>query len=205
MQSKTLLGILVALLIALFVLLGFLFYNNAKREGQQPQTQPEETSTAEEIVEPSDVKEPEEIPSVEGDDEEVQVMNEVTVNINNLKFYPQEVRISPGTKVIWINNDTSPHKVVAYDRVFYGERILHGERYEFTFTWIGVHRYFDAIWPKAGKGTIIVQEEPLPVTGAVIGIDLSQQETNSKFALVFLLSMIMVLGIAHGIFTHHKI
>lgn len=82
----------------------------------------------------------------------------VTVTIRNLRFYPEEITISPYTTVVWINEDRVPHKMVAYDRVFYGHRMNPGDKYAFTFVNEGTHKYFDAVFPKIGRGKIIVKE-----------------------------------------------
>jgi len=187
--------VLVVVLIALFA---FSVYDGSEDT---------ESYIAEELIEPEDVTEEEaqQIPVMEESEEEVAVMGEVEISIYNGKFYPDRITISPGTTVTWINEGRFPHKVVAYDRLFYGDRIAPGERYSFTFTNSGSHRYFDAVFPKAGKGKVIVQEEPLPITGGVIGVNLSGEESAGKFALLVLLFVIMVLGLSHGIYKHHNI
>jgi len=107
--------------------------------------------------------------------------NIVTITIRNLRFYPEEITVSPGTTVVWVNKDKVPHKVAAYDRVFYGPRLQPGDKYSFTFINEGTHRYFDAVFPKIGRGEIIVKENPLPVTGEVIGIGLEEEKKDAIF------------------------
>lgn len=193
---------LISLLIVLIIIFIFFLYAGLKTEEVK-----EKKYTVEEVVESEEIiaDEQEKIPVIEESEEEVEVLNEVTITINDLKFYPQKITISPGTTVTWFNNDTSPHKVVAYDRLFYGPRLSPGDKYSFTFTQEGTHRYFDAIFPKIGRGTIIVNEEPLPITGGVIGVDLSREESNAKFALFVLLFVIMIFGLGHSMYNHYKI
>lgn len=197
-SAKWLMGLLV-LLILIFI---FSFYIGLKTEEVV-----EKNYTVEEVVETEEIiaDEQAEIPVIEESEEVVEVLNEVTIAINDLKFYPQKITISPGTTVTWFNNDTLPHKVVAYDRLFYGPRLSSGEKYSFTFTQEGTHRYFDAVFPKIGRGTIIVKEEPLPITGGVIGVDLNREESNAKFALFVLLFVIMIFGLGHSMYNHYKI
>lgn len=195
-----LITVLIALVVVLVLVSSFSVYESLRTK------EVKETYTAEEIIEPEEVipSEEEEIPTIEEAEEEVELLNEVTIVINNLRFYPEKVTISPGTTVIWINNDTAPHKVVAYDRLFYGPRMSPGDKYAFTFTKEGTHRYFDAVFPKIGRGRVIVKEEPLPITGDVVRLDLSRNETNGKFALLVLLFVIMIFGLSHGIYTSYK-
>lgn len=201
MKFKHLIVILAALFVVLVILISFLVY-----EGLKTKEVREEKHIVDEVIEPEDItpSETAESPVIEESEERVEVLNEITIEIKNLKFYPEKVTISPGTTVTWFNNDTSPHKVVAYDRLFYGSRLNPGEKYSFTFTKEGTHRYFDASFPKIGRGTITVKEEPLPITGGVVGVDLSKEEMNGKFALVLLLFVIMVFGLSHGMYKHYK-
>lgn len=203
MKSKVNQKHLVMLLIALVVLL-ILLFSFSVYEGLRTQEIKDEGYTVEEVVEPEDVipDEGEEIPTVEGEGE-VEVLDEVTITIKDLRFDPEKVVISPGTTVIWVNKDTASHKVVAYDRLFYGQRMATGDRYAFTFTQEGTHRYFDAVFPKIGRGTVIVKEEPLPITGGVIGVDLDREEIDGKFAMLTLLFVVMIFSLSHGMYKHY--
>lgn len=200
MKSNHTLRLLVFLVVVLIIFFSFSFYSSKTEEV-------EEDYIAEEVIQPEDIVPPEteEAPTIEESEEDVEVMNEVIITIKNLKFNPDKITISPGTTVIWINNDTSAHKVVAYDRVFYGPRMGIGDKYEFTFTQEGTHRYFDAVFPKIGRGTVVVKEEPLPLTGGAVGIDLIAKEADGKFALLVLLFVTMVFGLGHGMFTNYGI
>ena len=80
---------------------------------------------------------------------------EVLIEVNF--FNPAELKVPVGTTVKWTNDDTRAHKLVAYDRTFYGERMQPGATYEFTFTEKGTYAYFDAVFPKTFKGAIIVE------------------------------------------------
>jgi len=201
MKLKHLIAMLIALVIVLMLIFSFSVYEILKREEIKKEY------VAEEVIEPEEVipDEGEEIPDIEETEEEVEVLNEVRIKIKNLKFDPEKVTIAPGTTVIWVNNDTSAHKVVAYDRLFYGPRMEPGDKYSFTFTQEGIHRYFDAVFPKIGRGSIIVKEEPLPITGGVVGIDLSKEEANGKFALLILLFAVMVFSLGQGLYKHYGI
>ncbi len=102
----------------------------------------------------------------------------VTITFKNLRFYPAEVTIAPGATVVWFNNDRVPHKVAAYDRIFYSPRLQPEDKYAFTFVNEGTHRYFDAVFPKIGRGTIIVKEEPKLVAADLVETGLREGERN---------------------------
>lgn len=202
MKSKRYMEWLIGLLVVLILLFIFSFYESLKTEEVK-----EEKYIVEEVVEPEDVvpDETEEIPVIEEAEEEIEILNEVTITIKNLRFDPKEITIAPGTTVIWFNNDTLAHKVVAYDRVFYGPRLNPGDKYAFTFTQEGTHRYFDAVFPKIGRGKIVVKEEPLPITGGVVAVGLSGEEGKGRFALLVLLFVVMIFGLSHGMYKHYRI
>jgi len=200
-KSKHLVALLTALVVVLLIIFSFSVYEGLKREEVE-----EKAYVSEEVIEEKDIipEETAEIPTIEESEGEIEVLNQVTIVINNLKFYPEKIIIAPATTVIWVNNDTIPHKVVAYDRLFYGPRMEPGDKYAFTFTQEGTHRYFDAVFPKIGRGRVIVKEEPLPITGKVVGIDLIKEETEGKFALLVVLFIVMIFSLSHGMYKHYK-
>lgn len=204
MKRRHLIAILTASVVVLILVFLFSVYevlNNSKIKESQ-----EKKYVAEEIVKEEEItpEETAETPAIEESDKVVLVEKEVTVKINNIKFSPEKITVSPGTTVVWVNEDKVAHKVVAYDRLFYGPRLNPGDSYSFTFTKEGTHRYFDAVFPKIARGTVIVKEEPLLATGGVIGVDLGKEEANGKFALLVLLFAVMVLGLSHGIYSSYR-
>ncbi|MBW2989407.1 cupredoxin domain-containing protein [Candidatus Woesearchaeota archaeon] len=209
-KQKNLFIVLVLLIMVIVSIFIFSAYKVSRSKKAQ-----EEKYLVEEVIEQKDIipEETETAPSVEEspekapegiEEKETEAIGEVIIRIKNLKFDPKEVIISPGTTVVWINEDASPHKVVSYTRLFYGPRLSPGERYSFTFTQEGSHRYFDAVFPKIGKGTVIVKKEPLPITGNVVGVSLNKNKEDGIFALFILLFVIMILGLSHGIYTHYN-
>ncbi len=198
LKPKHLITILIVLSIILLLIFSFSVYEIFRTQKIE-----EKEYTVEEIIEPEEIISSEEEPKIEEAEKEAEVLNQVTVVINNLKFYPEKVTISPGTAVIWVNNDTSPHKVVAYDRLFYGPRMNPGDKYSFTFTKEGTHRYFDAVFPKIGRGRVIVKEEPLPITGGIVGVDLGEEESNGRFAMLVLLFVVMIFSLSHSMYKHY--
>ena len=201
MKIKLLTSLLVVLVVILIVIFSFSFKENTEENNKIEQYKVEEITPLEDIQ----VEETENVPVMEEPKEDVELLSEAEIEIKNWKFYPEEIIISPGTTIVWVNNDSVPHKPVAYDRIFYSSRLEPGDKYSFTFTNAGEHRYFDAVFPKSGRGKIIVKEEPLPITGGVVGIDLGKQEMNGQFALIIILFVVMVVGLSHGIYKHHRI
>jgi plastocyanin len=194
---------IILMLVGLILVLAFVFTLYVSSGRETIQVEPAVQYTAEEIKEHKDIipEETVEVPKVEETEKEVEVMHEVTIEIRDLRFYPSEVTISPGTTVVWINHDTSPHKVVAYDRLFYGPRMEPGDEYSFTFTKAGTHKYFDGVFTKVGRGTIIVQDEPLPITGAAIGVP---KNVDPIFGLLVVMFITMISALSHGIHLHYK-
>ncbi len=200
--------ILITMVVILFVIVVISF---TKIDTHPKEERAEETKyNIEEIIEEEQMEIPEEeTPKKEKaaekeikSEEETQPIKEAIIEIKNLRFHPEEIIISPGTNVTWINKDNVPHKVVAYDRLFYGKKIYPGESYSFTFTKPGTHRYFDAVFVKIGRGKIIVKEEPLPITGSVIGIfPTSKDKAYGIFLLAF---VIMILSVSRIIHHHYK-
>ena len=177
MKSKYPTVLLMVLFVVLILLFSFFIYESLKTEEIK-----EKKYIVEEVVEPQDIVPDEtmESPTIEDSEKEIEVLNKVEIEIKNFGFYPQEITISPGTTVTWINKDNVPHKIVAFDRLFYGPRLNSGDEYAFIFTNEGTHRYFDGVFTKTGRGTIIVKKEPLPITGKVTA-DLGGEK--SRFAL----------------------
>jgi len=197
-RQKHLITSLIALVVVLIILFSFSLYDDMRKE------EIDGNYLAEEVMEiEGDIPEEEqESPSVESE-VVVELSEEVTINIKGLRFDPDNIIISPGTTVVWVNLDSVSHKVVAYDRLFYGQRMTTDDKYAFTFTQEGTHRYFDAVFPKIGRGTIIVKEEPLPLTGAVVA-DFDMAEANGKQAMIILLFVVMVFSLSKGMHKYYS-
>lgn len=87
------------------------------------------------------------------------VQTRITVKISNFKFEPQEVNISAGITVEWID-ETGRHTVEADDGSFKSDTMTAGGRFEHKFDTPGVYPYFCAYHgEKHGKemaGTVTV-------------------------------------------------
>ncbi len=80
-----------------------------------------------------------------------------TVLIQGFRFKPAHITIKRGTKVRWINKDTSPHTATANNgRSFHSGRLRKGQRYSHTFKRAGKNPYFCKIHPHM-RGSVTVK------------------------------------------------
>ena len=79
-----------------------------------------------------------------------------TIRIDNFVFGPEDLTVSVGTTVTWINRDDIPHTVVANDRSFKSKVLDTDERFSFTFTKPGEYGYFCSLHPHM-VGKVIVK------------------------------------------------
>ncbi len=81
----------------------------------------------------------------------------VTVKIDNFTFDAQTITVPVGTTVTWVNNDDTPHTVVADDhKTFRSKPLDTDDRFSFTFTTPGTYGYFCSIHPHM-TGTVVVK------------------------------------------------
>ncbi|MGH6943113.1 MAG: cupredoxin domain-containing protein [Geminicoccaceae bacterium] len=71
----------------------------------------------------------------------------VTIAIDNFAFSPADLRVAPGTTVIWANHDDAPHTVTSSDGAFKSYAIDSDETFSFTFEKAGSYQYFCALHP----------------------------------------------------------
>ena len=64
-----------------------------------------------------------------------------TVVIKNFRFQPAHITIKPGTKVIWINNDSTQHTATANNGAFNSGLLRKGQSYSHTFGRAGKKPY----------------------------------------------------------------
>ncbi len=79
------------------------------------------------------------------------------VMIDNFSFTPQELTVSAGTKVIWINHDEVPHTVTSTDKRFTSSGTLDtDQQFSFTFSEKGIYNYYCTVHPHM-TGKVIVK------------------------------------------------
>jgi len=71
----------------------------------------------------------------------------VTIDIAKFAFGPKEITVAPGTTVVWINHDETPHTVSATDHRFVSKALDTDDRYEHTFADEGDIPYFCTVHP----------------------------------------------------------
>jgi plastocyanin len=71
-----------------------------------------------------------------------------SVTIDNFSFTPQEITVSPGTTVRWVNQDDVPHTVVSNDKKFKSKALDTDDKFSFTFTDPGTYEYYCSVHPK---------------------------------------------------------
>lgn len=71
----------------------------------------------------------------------------VTVDIARFAFMPKEITVAPGTTVVWVNHDETPHTVAAPGHGFVSKALDTDDRYEHTFADEGDVPYFCTVHP----------------------------------------------------------
>ena len=83
----------------------------------------------------------------------------VTVELTNLQFEPQAIRIKRGTMVTWVNKDAAMHNVSQIESAFLSQdELKQGDAYNFTFVKPGTYRYQCTFHHPNMNGAVIVEE-----------------------------------------------
>ncbi len=89
---------------------------------------------------------------------------EVTVKMSQLMFEPMELRISRGTKIIWVNDDEATHYVntdshPAHTHIpnLNSKALNKGDGYSFTFEETGAYPYHCSAHASTMTGAIVVE------------------------------------------------
>jgi plastocyanin len=80
----------------------------------------------------------------------------VQVKISNFAFVPKRLVVSPGTKVVWTNEDSDPHTVTTDAPGFSSQALDTGSRYTRVLTRTGTTAYHCTIHPFM-HGAVVVQ------------------------------------------------
>jgi plastocyanin len=83
--------------------------------------------------------------------------DERTVNIEDLKYKPAEIKIKIGETVLWTNNDEREHTITADDNSFKSGPLRTGKTYRHKFTAAGRYPYHDDHFGRM-KGVVIVEK-----------------------------------------------
>ena len=83
----------------------------------------------------------------------------VPIRIDNFAFSPNELKVTAGTTVEWVNRDDIPHTVVSDDKTTFKSKALDtDDSYTFTFTTPGVYEYFCSLHPHM-TATVVVEAQ----------------------------------------------
>ncbi|MDR3388032.1 MAG: cupredoxin family copper-binding protein [Rudaea sp.] len=69
------------------------------------------------------------------------------IEIHKFAFAPQEITVTPGTKIVWTNHDETPHTIMAADKGFASKALDTDDRFEYTFASEGDFSYFCTLHP----------------------------------------------------------
>jgi plastocyanin len=71
----------------------------------------------------------------------------VHVTIDNFKFSPTNLVVSPGTRIIWTNHDSDPHTVDSVKKVWTSSAVDPGSTFARVFKATGSFAYYCSIHP----------------------------------------------------------
>ncbi|HWD76139.1 MAG TPA: plastocyanin/azurin family copper-binding protein [Solirubrobacteraceae bacterium] len=83
----------------------------------------------------------------------------VHVKIMNFAFMPARIEVSPGTRVVWTNQDSDPHTVTTDKPAFSSQALDTGQSYARVLTTTGTFTYHCTIHPFM-HGTVVVAGRP---------------------------------------------
>ena len=71
----------------------------------------------------------------------------VDLNIAKFAFAQKEITVAPGTKIVWINRDETPHTVTSNDKSFASKGLDTDDKFEHTFASEGDFSYICTVHP----------------------------------------------------------
>ena len=71
----------------------------------------------------------------------------IDVSVEKFAFAPKEITIAPGTRIVWVNHDETPHTVVSSDKTFASKGLDTDDRFEHTFEKEGDFNYICSVHP----------------------------------------------------------
>lgn len=99
-----------------------------------------------------------------GEFEDLTGQSEATIKLSQIMFEPQNIKISKGTKVIWVNNDsvehyinTDPHPSHTYFPDQNSKALKNGEIFSLTFETSGIYPYHCSAHAQTMTGSILVE------------------------------------------------
>ncbi len=82
----------------------------------------------------------------------------ITVHMKDIQFQPKGIKVKPGTKVTWLNDDPVVHNVRQIEDVFLSPDVIkQGDTFSFTFDKPGTYRYQCTYHHPNMNGVVIVE------------------------------------------------
>lgn len=72
---------------------------------------------------------------------------EIAVDIKKFAYAPKEITVAPGTRIVWINRDGTPHTVTSTDKSFASKGLDTDDKFEHTFASEGDFSYTCTLHP----------------------------------------------------------
>lgn len=116
------------------------------------------------------------------------------VIMRDIKFYPDELNITAGDTVEWVNEeDVLPHAIYEISQKFRSQRLSPGEKFSYTFNEAGEYWIYTMIYTKAMNSRIIVKERAIPSpTADLIKSIKEKPNLNGLVTALFILLVILV-------------
>ena len=96
----------------------------------------------------------------------VTAVEEAYISVTGEGFVPQTLKVKPGTRVTWTNQDGAPHLIASDPHPTHeglkgleGTALSNGDSYSYTFGQVGTYTYHDHLNPLNSKfrGTVVVE------------------------------------------------
>ena len=71
----------------------------------------------------------------------------VDIDIAKFAYWPKEITVTPGTKIVWTNHDETPHTVTSNDKSFASKGLDTDDKFEHTFSSEGDFGYICTVHP----------------------------------------------------------
>ena len=135
--------------------------SKSKSATATPTTAPTQAATTAPTQAPTTAATPEATTAVTPAESGAAGQAEVQVQMINTTFDPKEITVKAGTKVTWVNNDSTSHTVTSGTRgnpsgLFDSGNIPAGGTFSFVFNTPGTYNYYCTYHPGM-DGTVIVQ------------------------------------------------
>jgi plastocyanin len=77
------------------------------------------------------------------------------IKIDNFSFMPQDISVTAGTLVTWVNRDDLPHTVTSTNDVFKSKALDTDDKFSYKFDKPGTYEYYCSIHPKMTAKVVV--------------------------------------------------